>query len=224
MNASERTDVMPERKKCGCVKERGADVVEIHNVRPILENKKLWLTLIHTTPSGLQLLARMENDEIVEWVVHDPSGQPVPTVIYEKKDSGGGKKTCNICVTILGKTSCWEVPCDKIVILPRVDGGDGGAVEVHDIRPVLKDMPLSEGLNRVFTTPSGLQFSAKVEGGELVEWRAYDPDGGELPTSVYQKNDPTKPTGEPIKCQVCTTVNKVTSCVEVDCGKILILP
>jgi hypothetical protein len=84
-------------------------------------------------------------------------------------------------------------------------------------------MPLSEGLKRVFTTPSGLQFSAKVEGEEVAEWRADDPDGGEIPTTVYEKKAPM-PKGEPIKCNVCTTVNGKTTCVEVPCGKILILP
>lgn len=218
---------MQEGKRSdGCTKVEGADVVAIYNVRPILENKKLWLTLIHTTPSGLQLLARVENDEIVEWIVHDSCGRPVPTVIFEKKDPpGGGKKTCRICVTIVGQTSCWDVPCDKIVILPRAGGADGyrGEVEVHDIRPILEDMPLSEGLNHAYTTPSGLRFSAQVAGGEVVEWRAYAPDGAELPTSVYQKADPKKPKSEPIKCNVCTTVNGNTTCVEVPCEKIQIL-
>jgi hypothetical protein len=215
------------KEDCGCGSgDKGGEVVEIHDIRSILENKKSWLTLIHTTPSGLRLLARIEDDKFLEWIVQDPYGREVPTVIYEKKaPTAPAKKTCRICVTIVGQTSCWDVPCDKIVILPRMAGGDesGGAVEVHDIRPILKDTPLSEGLNHVFTTPSGLRFSARVEGGEVAEWLAHDPDGGEIPTTVYQKA-PAKPKGEPIKCNVCTTEGGKTTCVEVPCGKILILP
>src|SRR5262245_54085319 len=155
MNVSKRTCAGHEGQSA-CGANQGAEVVEIHNVRPILEKPMSWLRLIHTTPSGLRLLARTEDDEIVEWIVHDPSGRPVPTVMYQKQ---GAKKECRICVKVRGETQWWEVPCDKIVILPVVGGDEsGGVIEVHDIRPVLKDLRLSEGLNRVFTTPSGLQF------------------------------------------------------------------
>lgn len=228
MNTSERkAENEGEQSSCEkCDDKSDSELTAIHNIRPILDNKDQLLTLIHTTSSGASLFAKIVEDEIVDWTVRDPYGQPLPTVVYQKKKKGG-KKTCRICVTIAGETSCWDVPCDKIVILPKATGSsdETGDIEVHDIRADLQRMSLTEGDNHIYTTPSGIRFSAVVEEGEIAEWKAHDASGSELPTTIYQKKPkkPKKPGGEPIKCNVCTTENGQTSCVEVPCEKIRIL-
>lgn len=234
MNTSERTIERTENadEKSSCApcrddSEDSGEIIEIHNVRPVLENRDQLLTLIHTTSSGVSLFARIVDDEFVDWTVRDQFGISLPAVVYQKKQKGGGKKTCRICVTIAGDTNCWEVPCDKIVILPKATGGEegGGDIEVHDIRGALQNSVLSEGQNEVHTTSSGLRFSAVVEDGEIIDWKVHDASGTELPTTIYQKKPkkPKKPGGEPIKCNVCTTQNGQTSCVEVPCEKIRII-
>ncbi|MES2537175.1 MAG: hypothetical protein V4632_15030 [Pseudomonadota bacterium] len=224
MSTTESRDTPTGKNDCCNEDDDSSGTTEITNVRPIIENKDLWLTLIHTTSSGLSLLARTEDGEITDWVVHDRSGHPVPTVVYQQKPKNGGKKkTCRICVTIAGETNCWEVPCDKIVILPKMsDQSDGGDIEVHDIHAALKQLPSSDGVIPVYTTPSGVRFSVRIENGNIDEWLAFDSAGKELPTTVYQKK-PKKPKGDPIKCNVCTTTNGKTECVEVPCEKIIIL-
>lgn len=224
MNTIESKDGMAGKNEC-CTEADDSGTMAITNVRPIIENKDLWLTLIHTSSSGLRLLAKVTEDgEMTDWVVHDCAGHPVPTVIYQQKPTNGGKKkTCRICVTIAGDTNCWEVPCDKIVILPKMSGQeDGGDIAIHDIDAALRQLPATDGVVPVHTTPSGIKFSVRIENGAIEEWLAYDSDGKALPTTVYQRKQ-KKPKGEPIKCNVCTTTNGKTDCVEVPCEKIRIL-
>ena len=203
------------------------ETVALRSVRLALENDESWLRLVDTTPDGVRLLARVEDGEITDWIVQDPFGNPLTATVTQTAKIAG--KVCNICVKVAGQTQCWDVPCDKITILPpkatkriREEEDDVGEhLEISDARQALNDLKLSEGINEFFTSPSGIRFAARVEQDIIVEWLAYDVSGKQLPTTVYQKKKkpkPGKPAGEPIKCFVCTNGN----CTEIPCDRIVV--
>lgn len=65
-------------------------------------------------------------------------------------------------------------------------------------RPALQGLALEEGLNVIDHTPAGPSLVARVVGGEITEWQAFDADGAVV--MAMKKNDDDIPGGY---CHVC---------------------
>ncbi len=69
--------------------------------------------------------------------------------------------------------------------------------EIIDLRPMLKGKKLSEGLNIIHTTPSGLRVSAVVTGGKVVAYEVINRNGMKV---TLQKKEKDKKREFCLKC------------------------
>lgn len=80
----------------------------------MLQGKQLQdgLNLIHTSPKGVRLSAKVNNGKIMDWVVTDKNGRNIPTTMQKKAE--GGKMTCWKCYEDSeGNLQCYVIPCPK---------------------------------------------------------------------------------------------------------------
>jgi hypothetical protein len=98
---------LPDRfKRLKSQAQDGEEFVDLRSkIIPLQKDEKLKEgdNLIHTTPSGLNFIARVEGGKIVGWVITDKLGREV-----KETDSG-----CWSCREAGGGTQCFRVFCPK---------------------------------------------------------------------------------------------------------------
>lgn len=60
-------------------------------------------------------------------------------------------------------------------------------IEIVDLHSRIRAMPLREGLNRIHTFRNGLRLSARVKGGQTVEYVATDSLGNIVSVTVFKR-------------------------------------
>ena len=108
----------PDRHPQGKDQQPRAESV---NLIPKIKRKKLkpGLNLFHTFSTGAKVWAKVEADEIVDWVFTDRNGQEHPSAISRKVTTEGRSVGyCKKCAVMKDENgtvieTCSEIPCPK---------------------------------------------------------------------------------------------------------------
>lgn len=92
--------------------------------------------------------------------------------------------------------------------------------QARDLQPLVSRQKLSEGLNRILTTPEGVSLSARVEDGKITQWIATDRQGKTAEVRDYSlvRQDATGARSF-LSCWVCFKVPGGWICYRVPCYK-----